>query len=1591
MTDGNPLLSLLRRCVVRIDAGAEFRGTGFFVAPDAILTCAHVVHGVDEVTVSAADGAADARVGARLPDLAPDSAAAHFYPLPDLALLTVTGFPGTQPCAPLDRTAPLAGGEADLLWLTGFCLDSHEPGRVALSSASVEFEGAHHEGEWELFKLKEGQVIGGFSGSPVLNLRTGRVCGVIDSSRDPGSDLGGFAIPAAVVAQSFPELTECDGEDWQGASQEERVVAKRMKGDAQRLPIALPFRDPSTALEAAPSALLRPQFGLVPLTGREGLQSQLMRWRESSRRLGVALITGAGGFGKTRLALEECARAERSGWTAGLLTLDANANVDAKLDELVAWPGRLMVAIDYAETRPSLVGSLILRLAQRTDGPPARLILVCRQARTKSEVQNLFASGDGRDIVVQALDGAEPIRLDDRENAVDSRWIFDAGVAALAKRYDAEVPAGPGPALKESHFARPLFVLGAALLVAREPSLDVDSLGRDELMLKLLDEHEAEYWKRWGETLGVDLDPTLRAQAVAVATLLSAETEEEALSLVNVVPDLQEAPAERRRAIARWLGHLYTGGDLREPPAIAPVEPDLLAEALVTREYTEWPALLGASLDGASDHQLTRAFAVLSRAVGNSQQLADHVREALDRRLPAFVKRASGNAELAAGLNLITKLARPRAGAAAVVEESLRNSFGLGPLAPELFPLTVEHYRALVEEDRDEHLPALAMSLNNLSNVFGELGRASETLRAIEEAVGYYRELVEADRDEHLPILAATLNNLSGALRASGQGTKGLRAIEEAVGYYRELVEGGSQGYVPDLAMSLNHLASAFAGVGDSERSLEAAAEAVGYYRELVEADRDEHLPSLAGALNNFSSALRNLRRNNEGLEAVEEAVGYYRELVEEGSQGYVPDLAMSLNNLSAALGELERGSEGLEAVEEAVGYYRQLVDQGSQGYIPSLAGALNNLSTTFGKLDRSEEALEGIEEAVGYYRELVEEGSQGYVPDLAGSLNNLSNVLEAVGRNEDALAPMEESVEHRRHLAEESPEGYVPELAVSLNNLATRLRHLNRHEDAIEAVEEAVEHRRRLAEMSPDRYLPELAVSLNNFANVLGGLQRTEEALEMTEEAVSYYRELTRQDRERYLRDLALSLNNLGGRLGSAGRVEEVPEPVEEAVGYYRELVEKNPAYLGDLAGSLNNLAGFLLSFDRQDEALKMIAEAIGHRRELVRRSEERYLPELAASLGLLLAILTGLERAAEALEPIDEAIEEYVGSAAVGSLLLVKANWHHQVGDLAAAIQLSWTVLLDSSPGDPAQAASARKLLRALRAQGEDDFDLAWDGEIGEDRPVWLLHPEHDTEAQVLLKQWIQTSTWGESRAVFDANEDAFLSDVSEAALEHLIDANPGHPELGLHLALLKEAREGNVDAAFNRVVEGAEREQRAERLARWGALGADESLDYLLENSDRLLNLESELALVSLALRQPEGTAIFARVALLSLARLSTPEEAYGLLGGPPPPPGGDEGCLMSNEDPSVLALARLYSGLQGESAERQFQHALAAEASGQAEEAGQAIERCRQLLPTWEIKGYLRRLGDLRMAHPQAAAALQGLERKLLRSDSDPSSP
>ena len=204
-------------------------------------------------------------------------------------------------------------------------------------------------------------------------------------------------MPAAALAAAFPAVASANQEfhrrdkRWEDAAEAERILAAERAERRGRLPLRPPVVELTAGEEVSAATVLRPRHAVVGYVGREQLLGDLADWceRRTASRGPAELwfVTGPGGFGKTRLAVEACREAEARGWTAGLLPPDAS---DSQVQALAEWPGRLLIAVDYAETRPALVGRLVEELAARSPRPPARILLLVRRQASRADLLTMF-------------------------------------------------------------------------------------------------------------------------------------------------------------------------------------------------------------------------------------------------------------------------------------------------------------------------------------------------------------------------------------------------------------------------------------------------------------------------------------------------------------------------------------------------------------------------------------------------------------------------------------------------------------------------------------------------------------------------------------------------------------------------------------------------------------------------------------------------------------------------------------------------------------------------------------------------------------------------------------------------------------------------------------------------------------------------------------------------------------------------------------------------------------------------------------------------------------------------------------------------
>ncbi|MEH3064682.1 MAG: tetratricopeptide repeat protein [Methylobacterium radiotolerans] len=974
--------------------------------------------------------------------------------------------------------------------------------------------------------------------------------------------------------------------------------------------------------------LLSPFTRSFDLCGRERAVADLENWLRAPSRIGVQVMIGGGGRGKTRLAVELAATARAEGWLAGFADREELQRFRAQANPATwGWRRPTLVVVDHAASTADAIHAWLRDLTEHPsledpDHPPLRLLLLERHGNPGISWWNQ-AFGEGGEIA-EAIGGAllapnAPLHIGPLADPVARHAVFAQAFHHAGGR---EAPAASG-ALDATLYAaslggEPLFLAMFGLVAARQGVAAAEVLRADGLALRLAEAELKRIGDIWrGRSLPSSPDRRLYAHLAAVATLsggVDAETmhaviTEEAEALHLAVHDGTEMM--RSALHAALPGH---GG------GVAAIQPDILGEAALLVAWRDQPDVAIAAIRRAQGRD---GGSVARTIIRTCQDFSIRGQSEPSRWLDALIDdiadAATGDVDFEALLSLLTALPEEtielREAAAVLFGAAVRVLRSSGPAksrgAQDLLALllndlsnrllALDRYvealaaieeavtieRASAAERPGAITPRLPLYLSNLSNCLANFGRCREALAAIEEAVTAYRNLASAHPETFLSAMALSLLNLAVRSADAGLQEEALAAIGESVGIRRELAKAQPERFQADLARSLDNFAVHSAALGHYDSALKANRESVATFRLLAAAQPDAFLPALALSLSNLSSRVDAQDGNEEAFEAAEEAMSIYRMLVAKRPDAFRSELAFSLSRHSHYLSRLGRGEDALASIREAIAIFRGLAAVRPDAVQAELADALVDLSARLVGLRRYEASLAAIQEAVSIYRAAAMAQPDAILPRLGVALNNYSNRLADVGQREAALSASKGAVAIFRPLAATSPSVFLHQLAGSLNSVSTGYAELARYEEASEVGAEAVAVYRSVVETQSARFLPQLAGSLNNLAMAYGGSRRHEDLLKIMEEAVDTYRKLAEVDPDAYKPLVALSLNNLSNCLASFGRNTPALQASEEALALYRPLMEKRPEVFGsEYAVALYNFAGEAGKAGRSGEA---------------------------------------------------------------------------------------------------------------------------------------------------------------------------------------------------------------------------------------------------------------------------------------------------------------------------------------------------------------------------------------------------------------------
>ncbi|GGZ68175.1 tetratricopeptide repeat protein [Streptomyces echinoruber] len=668
-----------------------------------------------------------------------------------------------------------------------------------------------------------------------------------------------------------------------------------------------------------PSFLLRSDYKVVPFHGRRQELADLVAWCEDEEEIGLRLVTGPGGQGKTRLALEMIGWAEGRKWTAGRLRTDCD---ERTLRELCALPGDALAVVDYAEARPELLASLLTAAGERPAGlGRLRLLLLARssgewwtQARVTAPDRAAALMYDA-EYELPALFGA----------AEDRPLMFREAVRRFAEAggYPTE-GVEPFEELVEDRFSSALALHMAALaaLLDRDESLPASETFRDAAG-RVLD-HEQRYWSATARAAGLpDHRPrTLRAAMTAV-TCCGAADRDEAVRLMECVPDLT---GEHRRVLgqyADWAHQLHPGEHW-----LNPLEPDPLAERLVADALAQQPELTAALGRAAhAPHQQGTLWTVLARTAARFPA----VREAF----PEILANGSDSLWLA-GAMVASYLPRPD-----LLQPALTDSVG-----------TVGDPAFL--------LGAVQTMPHSHRNCDLKIAAAEQALRRYRAA------------ERNIPAEAELHASLADGLVSANRFEEALESLRTAADLYRGLAHDEPDRYGGEYVRVLSNYAVQLTNCGHHREALEMCAQAFAAAERHCEAD-DWFTRAQIWWVR--SSVLKGLKRPEKAYKAMVKAVEEWRTETRHSPavRAYLP---ITLMNLANRLSDLGRHDEALAVIEESVEGFREQERLHPDPLNPSLPQALINYSQCLYACDRPQEGRAVLVEAVRRLLRLTEHHS---------------------------------------------------------------------------------------------------------------------------------------------------------------------------------------------------------------------------------------------------------------------------------------------------------------------------------------------------------------------------------------------------------------------------------------------------------------------------------------------------------------------------------------------------------------------------------------------------------------------------------------
>lgn len=345
-----------------------------------------------------------------------------------------------------------------------------------------------------------------------------------------------------------------------------------------------------------------------------------------------------------------------------------------------------------------------------------------------------------------------------------------------------------------------------------------------------------------------------------------------------------------------------------------------------------------------------------------------------------------------------------------------------------------EPHRAIKKHEEALEIARQEDEQKLLTDILGNLGWAHEALGDYRKAIEYYeQQLSNAQRANNRRNEGVALGHLGRAYAALGRHHHAIEYQEQALSISREIGNRRAEG------AALGNIGRAYAAIGEPRL-------AINYHQQALEIARE------IGDLRGEGNVLGNLGWAYATIGQIHRAVDFYeRSLIIARQMGNRRAEAAALDNLGRAFGALGEHRRSIDCHEQSLSIDRAIDDPRGEGT------SLGSLGEAYASLGEYHHAIELFERSLKIARQINNRRAEG------GAMGNLGRVYTALGQYGKALEFFEASLKTAREVRNRRAEAYA------LRGMASVLSEVGEKNKAIDCAQEAVAILEKIEDPSVD------------------------------------------------------------------------------------------------------------------------------------------------------------------------------------------------------------------------------------------------------------------------------------------------------------------------------------------------------------------------------------------------------------------------------------------------------------------------------------------------------------------------------------------